>query len=111
MANNSDSDFSDAGEAHEDEVRQGQRVNKNGVKVRGEGKSWVEIFRFENAEDYKASDIAKKLEKEFSCRKNREFDYADVADYECKFRRRVGFLPCPWRIKVISHKPLCMVPT
>ena len=97
----SDSDFSDAGEDHERETRK-TKVNSKGQKVRGEAKSWIEIFRFENSKAFKDSDIAKRLEKEFSCRKNREFDYADVAEYECKFRRRVGFIPCPWKIKVLS---------
>ena len=97
----SDSDFSDAGDDHENEKRK-SKVNSKGQKVRGEAQSWVEIFRFKNTKEYKDSDIAKKLEKEFSCRKSREFEYADVSEYECKFRRRVGFLPCPWRIKVMS---------
>ena len=73
-----------------------------GQKVRGEATSWIEIFRFENSKAFKDSDIAKRLEKEFLCRKNREFDYADIAEYECKFRRRVGFIPSPWKIKVLS---------
>ena len=100
----SDSDFSDAGEALEEESRSA-RTNHEGTKVRGQAKSWVELFKFKNANEYKASDIAKKLKEEFSCRKNREFEYADVAEYECKFRRRVGFLPCPWRLKVM----LCII--
>ena len=25
----------------------------------------------------------------------KEFEYADVHDYECKFKRKVGILPCP----------------
>ena len=98
-----DSDFSDAGEDLEVETR--RRTNKEGVQVRGGAISWVEIGRFENADAFEHSEIAEKLKKEFSCRKNRELDYAYVAEYECKFRRRVGFLPCPWKIKVkLNHK-------
>ena len=93
----SDSDFSDAGEDHENETRK-TKLNSKGPKVRGE--VWVEMFRFENSKAFKDSDIAKRLEKECSCRKNNEFDYA--AEYECKFRRRVGFITCPWKIKVLS---------
>ena len=59
-------------------------------------------WRYSDLRTPKHSDIAKILKKEFSCRKNREFDYADIAEYECKFRRRVGFIPCPWKIKVLS---------
>ena len=101
----SDSDFSDAGEDIETEsdiyVEPPPKVNKNGVKVRGVDKSWIETHRFSNASDFKTSEIANKLETEFSQRKNREYEYADVLEYECKFKRRVGFLPCPWKMKVL----------
>ena len=97
----SDSDFSDVGETPEVESR--TKVNDTGPKVRGDARAWVELVKFANAEEYKSSAIAKKIEKEFSCRKNREFQYADVMEYECKFRRRVGYLPCPWKLKVISY--------
>lgn len=101
----SDSEFSDAGEdvcndniAHNDDKQ--SRLNKNGVRVRGPDLSWIELQKFPNSNEYKNSDIAKKLEEEFSCRRKREFDYADVLDFECKHKRKVGFLPCPWKFKV-----------
>ena len=99
----SDSDYSDIGEnveGEEDVLCEAPRVNKNGITVRGPDKSWVETHRFGNADDFKNSEIAKKLDKEFCKRKTREYDYADVQEYECKFSRRVGFLPCPWKMKV-----------
>lgn len=47
-------DFSDAGEEVPNEVNSVnnhvRRVNKNGVKVRGRDKDWVEVSRFLNAE-------------------------------------------------------------
>ena len=105
----SDSDFSDIGEDVEnDEINldSAPRLNKNGIKVRGADKSWVEIHRFDTAKDFKESDIAQRLDKEFSKRKTREYDYADVLEYDCKFSRRVGFLACPWKIKVKIDKKL-----
>ena len=53
--NMSDSDdFSDAGEEVPNEVNSVnnhvRRVKKNGVKVRGRDKDWVEVSRFLNAE-------------------------------------------------------------
>lgn len=105
----SDSDFSDAGEDLEPQNETNGdppiRVNKNGVKVRGPDKAWIETYKFANAADYKKSEIASKIESEFSCRKNREYDYGDVLEYECKFKRRVGFKPCSWKMKVtfLSH--------
>ena len=101
--NDSDSDFSDIGEDIDNEevnLDSGPRLNKNGIKVRGADKSWVESHRFGTANDFKESEIAQRLDKEFSMRKTREYDYADVLEYECKFSRRVGFLPCPWKMKV-----------
>ena len=94
-----DSDFSDAGEVSEAE----KRAKGDKGKGRGEAKSWVELYRFANATEFKSSTIAKRLADEFSCRKNREFQYADVQEYECKFMRRVGYLPCPWKLKVIDY--------
>lgn len=97
----SDSDFSDAGEVQIDNTRKKKtKVNDKGVKVRGDAQSWVEIFKFPSSQKFHDSDIAKKLENEFSRRKYREFEFADVAEYECKFRRRVGIIPCPYKIKV-----------
>ena len=63
----SDSDFSDVGETPEVESR--TKVNDTGPKVRGDARAWVELVKFANAEEYKSSAIAKKIEKEFSCRK------------------------------------------
>ena len=69
-------DFSDAREEFPNEVntvnKHVRRVNKNGVKVRGCDKDWVEVSRFLNAEEFKGSDIAKTLKKDFSRRKNIE---------------------------------------
>ena len=93
----SDSDFIDVGEAIAEER------NDLGTNVRGAAKAWIELEKFANAAEYEASAIAKKIQEEFSCRKNREFQYADVLEYDCKFRRRVGYLPCPWRLKVSQH--------
>ena len=98
----SDSDFSDAGEDHIDNSKKKKtKVNEKGLKVRGDAQSWVEIFKFPNSKKFHDSEIAKKLEVEFSRRKYREFEFADVAEYECKFRRRVGIIPCPYKIKVL----------
>ena len=96
----SDSDFSDAGEG-QDNVKKKTKVNAKGQKIRGEAQSWMEIFRFPNSQDFKDSDIGKKLETEFSRRKFREFEFADVAEYECKSSRRVGIIPCTFKIKVM----------
>ena len=45
--------------------------NEKASNVRGEATAWTELYKFETAKDFKSSDIAKKLEEKFSCRKNR----------------------------------------
>ena len=93
----SDSEFSDLGDVHsdsDDEVP-APRLNKNGVKICGPDKPWEEVHRFKTASEYKSYGIRKRLKEEFSNRKTREYEYGDVQEYECKFTRRKGYLPCP----------------
>ena len=56
----SDSEFSDAGEDNEPQEAfiddSSNKVNKNGVKLRGPDKAWVDVKRFPNAEEYEKSD-------------------------------------------------------
>ena len=98
----SDDDYIDVfeEEGESEEVVRAAKTNKNGKKVRGEDLNWVEIQRFDNAKQFKKSDIAKQLKKEFSARKKREFVYADVEIYHCKHSRKVNYIPCPWKMKV-----------
>ena len=76
MTSDSDSEFVDVFEpswpVQEDEVPVAQ-TSRNGKKVRGEDINWVEAYRFVNAKEYHASDIAKKLWDEFSARKRENF--------------------------------------
>ena len=103
MDMDNDDDYCDLGEVIEEveeEQSEAPRTNSNGLRIRGPDKAWVEIERFANATEFKNSDIFKKLKAEFSLRKSREYEYADVSQYECKFKRRVGYLPCLKEIKV-----------
>ena len=104
MASGSDSDYSDAEEIELEEsenfVARDIRVNGQGQTVRGKDVDWVEVKRFATAKEYVDSDIGKKIVEEFTSRKSREFDYADVKIYHCRYSRRFGFKPCPWMFKV-----------
>ena len=104
MASGSDTDYSDAEEIEHEEsenfVARDIRVNGQGQNVRGKDVDWVEVKRFATAKEYVDSDIGKKIVEEFTSRKSREFDYADVKIYHCRYSRRVGFKPCPWMFKV-----------
>ena len=77
-----------------------EKVNKLGHKLRGADISWIKMERFNNAKAFKDSETAKNLAEEYYLRKRREFEWADVLEYECKFKRRVGFVPCPMKMKV-----------
>ena len=116
--NDSDSDYEDLGEnvPNEDTGRTGignQKRNVNGKTIRGPDKCWIELQKFENSEAFKCSDLFKKIETDFTKRKTREYVYADVLEYSCKFTRRTGFLPCPWTLRVVypSHNTEVVVET
>ena len=102
----SDSDYCDVGNSVDEGdnvVRNGMRkarTNDEGVKVRGTDVEWVEVVTFKNKEAFDESDIKAKLDKQFSRRKSRAFDYGDVDNFVCKYSRKVGFLTCPLKYKV-----------
>ena len=101
-----DADFCDIGEETNDigeneETNEATgRVNTNGVKVRGPDLSWIEVKRFPNVSEFSKSEYPEKFKSEFSLRKKREYDWADVYEYDCKFKRRIGFLPCSLKMKL-----------
>jgi hypothetical protein len=114
----SDSDYEDLGEIvlNEDNGRNEtgkQKKKANGKVIRGPDKCWIELLKFDDIEAFKGSDLFKNIEEEFTKRKTREYGYADVLEYSCKFTRRTGFLPCPWILRVVfpSHNTEVIVET
>ena len=83
----------------------GQHRAVNGKVTRGKDISWILIKEFDTASLFFDSDIAKKIFKEFTISRKREFQYAQVTEYRCKFARRKHYQPCPWKIRVLflSH--------
>ena len=77
----------------------------NGKVTRGKDISWIVLREFETASAFLDSDIAKKIFKEFTTSRKRQFLYAQVTEYRCKFARKKKFQPCPWKIRVLflSH--------
>ena len=75
-------------------------VEKIAANVRGADRAWEEIHRFSTAQEYKKSEVSTTLDKEFTMRKNKEYIYADVKEFECKFSRKVGYASCPVKMKV-----------
>ena len=87
------------------EMENSVRVVNGGKPVRGKEISWITIKEFDDAPEFHASDLHKKIAKEFTASRKRQFEYAEVTEYRCKFARKKRFLPCPWRIRVLmlSH--------
>ena len=87
MSSESNSYYSDFGELDQckvdDPIFRVVRINKNRVKVRVKEISWVKIHQFVNDKEYKDSDIAKKIEKEFMAIKQPKYSYADIKMYHC----------------------------
>ena len=77
----------------------------NGKVTRGKDISWIVLREFETASAFLDSDIAEKIFKEFTTSRKRQFLYAQVTEYRCKFARKKNFQPCPWKIRVLflSH--------
>ena len=77
----------------------------NGKPVRGKDFSWITLEEFDDASSFHASNLHKKIIKEFTATRKRQFEYAEVTEYRCKFARKKRFLPCPWKVRVLllSH--------
>ena len=112
VQSDSDDDFAYIGEENNDieteiESQQigGGRLNKDGKKVRGKDKVWIDLENFPNADLYKESELHSELAEDFTEKHIREREYGDVHNFICKFNRRAGFLPCRREIKVVflSH--------
>ena len=96
LHNESDDDFTYMGEENDDietksESQQitGGRINKDGKKVRGKDKVWLDLENIPNADEKHV----------------RDREYGDVHNFICKFNMRAGFLPCQRVIRVVflSH--------
>ena len=72
----------------------------DGLKGRGSALDWIEVKKFPTIEEFKVSDIYNEIETTFTRRRRREYNYASVSEYQCKFSRKLGFLPCPCKYKV-----------
>ena len=112
LHNESDDDFTYMGEENDDIETESEsqqissgRINKDGKKVRGKDKVWLDLENFPNADEYGNSELHKELVENFTEKHIREREYGDVHNFICKFNRRAGFLPCQREVKVVflSH--------
>ena len=107
---NSDSDYDDVGvlpvdgrakEATNNHARKPSKKNCGGKTVRGGDRQWVTLESFSTSEEFLSSDLQKKIKVEFVKIRNRQFLYALVQEYRCKYAKKSGYLPCPWVLRVI----------
>ena len=105
----SDSDFEDVGAEEQihnnDDNESLSRVSKHGKLVRGKDLNWKEVEVFDTAQDFFASTRFKKLKLDFTASRKRQFEYAQVSEYRCKYARKVGYTPCQRKIRIcfMSH--------
>ena len=106
-----DSDFVDvtandkSDDSDNEETNSRGKVMKNGKFVRGSDIAWVEMDAFSTAPEFFASDLAKQIERDYTASRRRQFNYAKVIEYRCKYARKLGFQPCQRKMKVLfmSH--------
>ena len=108
----SDSDYVDVNDVGEHAIAGemseriiGAHINAKGQKVRGKDFNWRDYEKYKNVEEFNVSEIMKHLQDNFTLRRARENEQADVEHFTCKYSRKVGFLPCPVQYKVsyMSH--------
>ena len=103
----SDDDFEDPANVattiadHENQINGGGTEDIARKTTRGKDVSWTILQEFENAPEFFSSDLARKIEKEFTASRKRQFQYAMVTEYRCKFARKKKFQPCPWKLRVL----------
>ena len=70
------------------------RVNSNGKKVRGKDLNWTKKINFNNAKQYKDSNIVEDLEENYTLKRSNEYEYGTVLNYICKFNQKTRYQPC-----------------
>ena len=104
-----DSEEEGFGYNEEEEEEVGEEISEEGGneadrregRVREKDLAWLKIHEFETTLDYLSSDIFKELAGgKYSLRKSRETYYGDRETHECKFSRKMGFLPCKLKYRV-----------
>ena len=106
----SDSDYDDVGvlPAEKDNrpskdnfVRKPPKSNTSGKQVRGGDRQWEVLRTFTDSDEFVASDLLVKIKAEFVKVRDRQFSYALVQEYKCRYAKKSGYLPCKWVLRVI----------
>ena len=104
----SDSDYDDVGaddmsvvNVNDNNVRKPPKKNAADKTTRGGDRVWSELKKFDTAENFLESDLKVKIKAEFVKMRSRQFVYALVEEYRCKYGKKSGYLPCSFALKVI----------
>ena len=104
----SDSDYDDVGaddrnviNVNDNNVRKPPKKNAADKTTRGGDRVWSELKKFDTAENFLESDLKVKIKAEFVKMRSRQFAYALVEEYLCKYGKKSGYLPCSFALKVI----------
>ena len=77
------------------------RVNSNGKKVRGKDLHWTKKINFNNAKQYKDSNIVEDLEDNYTLKRSNEYEYGTVHNYICKYNQKTRYQPCRKELRVV----------
>ena len=77
------------------------RVNKDGKKIRGKELSWVKKINFNNPTAFEQSNVIEELKDNYTVKRKREYEYATVHNYVCKYFQRSQYLPCQKEIRIV----------
>ena len=77
------------------------RVNKDGKKVRGKDLNWTKKCNYNNPKTFEDSNILDELKENYLIKRRREYEYATVHNYVCKYSQREKFLPCRKEIRIV----------
>ena len=59
-----------------------------GKKVRGKDLHWTKKINFNNAKQYKDSNIVEDLEENYTLKRSNEYEYGTVLNYICKYNQK-----------------------
>ena len=80
---------------------EGEEYIQSGRQFRGKDFDWRLKMSFEDADDYKNSNVFQDLKENFTLRTRRELHHGDVENFICRFSRKVGYRKCSREMKVV----------
>ena len=86
---------------NEDYERRTVRVNADGKRMRGKDLSWTKKFVFNNMRAFEQSNFLVELKETHTSKRKREYEYAEVHNFVCKYFQKKGFISCQQETRII----------